>query len=70
MQEIVSGVSDELREFATVLMKIPASSSLIECVLSGFGLVQSKLRNCMGMGKASKHVTCYRYLCGPDEFDW
>jgi len=42
----------------------------MEQVFSNFGLVQSKLRNQLGLEKAAKLVTCYRQLHGNVELDW
>lgn len=47
-----------------------ASSASLERVFSSFGLVQSKLRNRLGMQKAQKLVFCYRMLRGVSELDY
>jgi len=55
---------------ALKLLHLPLSSAAIEQVFSNNGLVQSKLRNELGMKKAAKLVTCYRQLHGTVELDW
>ena len=57
-------------KFALQLMGAPASSASIERVFSTFGLVHSKLRNRLGVERASKLVFCYRMLRGPVEIDY
>ena len=42
----------------------------IEHVFSNFGVIQTKLRNRLGLSKAAKLVTCYQFLRGKDEIDW
>ena len=45
-------------------------SAAIERIFSNFGMVQSKLRNRLGLVKARKLVFCYRMLRGKHEIDW
>jgi hypothetical protein len=48
-----------------------ASSSVsIERVFSNFGLIQTKLRNRLGLQKAVKLVFSYLYLSGKEDIDW
>ena len=49
---------------------MPSCSAAIERIYSNFGMIQSKLRNRLGLGKAGKLVFCYRMLRGKDEIDW
>ena len=63
-------VSSNLCKIAQKLMCLPASSASIERVFSNFGLIQSKLRNRLGLSRASKLVLCYRFLRGSEEIDW
>ena len=42
----------------------------IERIFSNFGLIQTKLRNRLGIEKAGKLVTCYRYLRGNIDIEW
>jgi len=50
-------------------MPMPASSAAIECVFSNFGVIQTKLRNRLGLSKVDKLVACYRFLTSKDEID-
>ena len=63
-------VNPELCELALLLLHLPASSASIERIFSNFSFIQTKLRNRLGLDKASKLVTCYRELIGSVEFDW
>lgn len=65
-----SRVSRALINTAKQLLILPSSSAAIERVFSNFGLVQTKLRNQLGLEKASKLVSCYRELRGRTELDW
>jgi len=40
----------------------PASSASVEQVFSSFGLVHTKLQNCLGVERAAKLVFCYHML--------
>ena len=42
----------------------------VERIFSNFGLVQTKLRNRLGISKASKLVSCFRFLRGSHDLDW
>ena len=46
-------VSNELLSFALKLLSLPASAAFMERIFSNFGLIQSELRNCLGLDKAS-----------------
>lgn len=65
-----SAVNEDLCNVAVNLLKMPSSSASIERVFSNFGLIQTKLRNRLGLQKASKLVFCYCYLRGKAEIDW
>jgi len=49
-------------DFFSNLLSCPASSASIERFFSAFGLVWSKLRNRLGIEKATKLVKVYRFL--------
>ena len=54
-----------------LLLEMPACSAAIERIFSNFGMIQSKLRNRLGLAKAGKLVFCYRMLRGgKEEIDW
>ena len=64
-------VSNELRDIAIKLLSLPSSSASIERIFSNFGIIQTKLRNRLGIEKAARLVSCYRELRGKqDELDW
>lgn len=63
-------ISESLCEFAVKLLTMPASSASVERIFSNFGLVQTKLRNRLGLEKATKLVTCYRHLRGDHDIEW
>ena len=65
-----STVNNDLCQVAVKLLKMPSSSASIERVFSNFGLIQTKLRNRLGLQKAAKLVFCYRYFRGNAEIDW
>ena len=46
-------------KFNSNLLSCPASSAVIEQIFSTFGMVWSKLRNCLGPDKAVKLVKIY-----------
>ena len=48
---------------------MPSCLAAIERIFSNFGMIQSKLRNRLGLVKAGKLVFCYRMLRGKDEID-
>jgi hypothetical protein len=60
----------KLCQLAQKLLEMPSSSAAIERIFSNFGMIQSKLRNRLGLVKAGKLVFCYRMLRGKDEIDW
>ena len=60
----------DLCQLAVTLLNLPSSSASIERIFSNFGIVQTKLRNRLGVEKAAKHVMCYRQLRGHAELDW
>jgi hypothetical protein len=53
-----------------LLLEMPSSLAAIERFFSNFVMIQSKLRNRLGLVKAGKLVFCYRMLRGKDEIDW
>jgi hypothetical protein len=53
-----------------LLLEMSSSSAAIERIFSNLGMIQSKLRNRLGLVKAGKLVFCYRMLRGKDEIDW
>ena len=55
-------INTGLCKIACQLMSMPASSAATEHVFSNFGVMQTKLRNRLGLFKAAKLVTCYRFL--------
>ena len=57
-------VPDDFCDLGVRMMMLPASSASIERLFSGLGLVQTKLRNRLSIEKASKLVSCNRYLRG------
>ena len=59
----------DLCDLATKILQMPASSAGIERVFSNFALIQTKLRNRLGLEKAGKLVFCYRML-STGELDW
>ena len=67
-QEAIHG---DLCTLALKLLSMPASSAAIErFFFSNFGMIQSKLRNRLGISKAAKLVYCYRMLQGSEEIEW
>ena len=63
-------VNAELCDLALHLLQLPSSSASKERIFSNFSFIQTKLRNRLGLEKASKLVTCYRELGGSFDFDW
>ena len=63
-------VAHELCDIAIGLLTLPSSSASIERIFSNFGLIQTQLRNRLGIDKASKLVACYRELRGCQELEW
>ena len=63
-------VHAELCKIARKLMTMPASSAASECVFSYFSIIQTKLRNRLGIEKAANLVMCYAFLRGNLEVDW
>jgi hypothetical protein len=49
---------------------MPSCSAAIERIFSNFGMIQSKLRNRLGLVKAGSLFFCYRMLREKDEIDW
>lgn len=68
--ESASPVSKDLCSLAQKILKMPSSSASIERVFSNSGLIQTKLRNRLGLQKATKLVFSYRYLRGKEDIDW
>ena len=65
-----SPVSKDLCSLAQKILKMPSSSASIERVFFNFGLIQTKLRNRLGLQKAAKLVFSYWYLRGKEDIDW
>ena len=64
------GVSKMLCDKALAIMDMPPSSASVERTFSSFALLQTKLRNRLGMATAEKLVFCYRSLRGSKETNW
>jgi len=54
----------KLADIMTHLLSCPASSASVERIFSSFGSIHSKLRNRLGVERATKLVFCYRMLRG------
>ena len=65
-----NSVNKTLCQLAMKLLSMPLSSPSLEHVFSNFGVIQTKLRNSLGLQKAAKLVFCYRFLCGKENIDW
>jgi hypothetical protein len=65
-----SPVSKDLCSLAQKILKMPSSSASIERVFFNFGLIQTKLRNRLGLQKAAKLVFSYWYLRRKEDIDW
>jgi len=63
-------IPEDLCTLALKLLAMPASSGGLERVFSNFGMIQTKLRNRLGVEKATKLVFCYRMLKSAGEIDW
>ena len=48
----------------------PASSAALERIFSSLGIIQTRLRNRLGIDKAQKLVFCYRMLRGTQELEY
>ena len=48
---------------------MPSCLAVIERIFSNLGMIQSKLRNRLGLAKAGKLVFCYRIIRGKDEIE-
>ena len=58
-------IHEDLCTLALKLLSMPASLAATERFFSpNFGMIQSKLRNRLGISKAAKLVYCYRMLQG------
>ena len=64
------GVDEKFSDFANNLLSCPASSASIERIFSNFAFVHTKVRNRLGVEKASNLVFCYRMLRGCNELDY
>ena len=64
VQHSKCGINSDLCQLAVTLLNLPSSSASIEKKFSNFGIVQTKLRNRLGVEKAAKLVMCYRRLRG------
>jgi hypothetical protein len=62
-------IDETLCQLAQKLLEMSPSSAAIERIFLNFGMIQSKLRNRLGLVKAGKLVFCYRMLWGKDEID-
>ena len=58
---------DGFVDLMITLQSASASSASLERVFSTFGIVMTKLRNRLGLGRAQKLVFIYRMLHGPNE---
>lgn len=67
-----SMINQEFLNFIIHLHNCPSSSAGIERLFSNYSFVQNKLRNRLGLEKASKLVVCYKMLNkkGAAELDW
>ena len=65
-----NSVNKTLCQLAMKLLSMPSSSASLERVFSNFGVIQTKLRNRLGLQKAAKLVFCYRFLRGKENIDW
>lgn len=63
-------VNKTICKLAMQLLSMPSSSASTERVFSNFGVIQTKLRNRLGLQKAAKLVFCYRFLRGKENIDW
>jgi hypothetical protein len=52
-----------------LLLEMPSCLAVIERIFSNLGMIQSKLRNRLGLAKAGKLVFCYRIIRGKDEIE-
>lgn len=66
----IGTVNPALCKIALKLLSLPCSSASLERVFSNFSVIQNKLRNRLGIEKASKLVVCYRFLRGKEELEW
>ena len=66
----VSGVDPAFADLVQRLTTSPASSASIEMVFSTFRFIHNKIRNRLGVQKASKLVFCYHMLHGTKDLDW
>ena len=64
---VTNSLSQEFTSFILKLFSCVASSAGIERLFSSFGIVQSKLRNRLGIKKAAKLVTIFRNLNEPSK---
>ena len=66
-------INEEFLNFVIHLHNCPSSSAGIERLFSNYSFVQNKLRNRLGLEKASKLVVCYKMLNkkgAAAELDW
>ena len=67
----VCGVDPAFEDLVQRLTTSPASSASIERVgFSTFSFIHNKIRNRLGVQKASKLVFCYHMLHGTKDLDW
>ena len=63
-QKMTRGLKSYLCMLARKLLVMPASSATIERFFSNFGLIQTNIRNKLGIQKCEKLLFCYRMLMG------
>ena len=63
-------MNQDLCLVAMKTLSMQSSSASIGCVFSNFGIIQTKLRNRLGIQKTSNLVVCYRFLRGKENIDW
>ena len=66
----VCGVDPAFADLAQRLTTSPASSASIERVSSKVSFIHNKIRNRLGVQKASKFAFCCRMLHGTKDLDW
>ena len=68
--ENAGAVDSSLCMLARKLLVMLASSAAKERIFSNFCLIQTKLRNKLGIQKCGKLVFCYQMLRGKGELGW
>jgi hypothetical protein len=67
---VAFGINSDFVKLAVRLVTSPASSASIERIFSTFSLIQTKIRNRLGVERHGKLVFCYRMLRGKQDLDW